>query len=50
VTRAYAGVRLGDRHAQHAFDLLKDPVVGKELETMGSDLSALDEAVALWAK
>jgi hypothetical protein len=50
VTRAYADVRSGDRHAQHAFDLLKDPVVRTELETMGSDLSALDEAVALWAE
>jgi len=51
VTRAYAtNPRPGDRHAQYAFDLLKDPAVRLELETMGSDLSTLDEAVAVWAK
>ena len=50
VTRAYANARPGDRHAQEAFDLLKDPVVRTELEAMGSDLCALDEAVALWTK
>jgi hypothetical protein len=49
VTRAYAAPRAGDRHAQYAFDLLKDPVVRSEVEKMGNP-ATLDEAIAQWAK
>jgi hypothetical protein len=49
VARAYAASRVGDRHAQHAFDLLKDPVVRSEVEKMGNP-PALQEAIALWAR
>jgi hypothetical protein len=49
VTRAYADARPGDRHAQHAFDLLKDPAVRHEVEKTG-DAGTLAESVALWAK
>jgi hypothetical protein len=49
VTRAYAASRVGDRHAQHAFDLLKDPVVRSEVEKMGNP-SALQEGIDLWAR
>jgi hypothetical protein len=49
VTRAYAAARVGDRHAQHAFDLLKDPVVRSEVEKTGNS-SAMQEAIELWAK
>jgi hypothetical protein len=31
VTRAYADARRGDRHAQYAFELLKDPAVRSEV-------------------
>ncbi|KRR11528.1 hypothetical protein CP49_18000 [Bradyrhizobium valentinum] len=47
VTRAYAASRPGDRHAQHAFDLLGDPVVRSEIEKTGHP-STLTEAIALW--
>src|SRR5262249_15618104 len=51
VTRAYADARPGDRHAQYAFDLLKDPAVRSEIEKMGvGDHAILDEAIELWAK
>jgi hypothetical protein len=49
VTRAYADARPGDRHAQYAFDLLKDSAVRSEIEKIG-DRAILDEAIALWAK
>jgi AbiU2 len=49
VTRAYANARPGDRHAQYAFDLLKDPAVRSEVEKMGNP-ATLAEAIALWAK
>jgi hypothetical protein len=49
VTRAYADARPGDRHAQYAFDLLKDPAVRSEVERMG-DPVALADAIARWAK
>jgi hypothetical protein len=50
VTRAYADARRpGDRHAQYAFDLLKNPAVRSEIEKMG-DCAILGEAIALWAK
>src|SRR6516225_11500773 len=45
VTRAYADARPGDRHAQYAFDLLKDRAVRSEIEKMG-DRAILDEAIA----
>ncbi|MBR1298537.1 hypothetical protein [Bradyrhizobium sp. AUGA SZCCT0042] len=48
VTRAYAASRIGDRHAQHAFDLLGDPVVRSAVEKTGRLPSTLTEAVALW--
>jgi hypothetical protein len=46
VTRAYADSRPGDRHAQHAFDLLKDPAVRCEVEKIG-DATALADSIAL---
>jgi hypothetical protein len=49
VTRAYADARPGDRHAQYAFDLLKDPAVRAEIEKMGNP-TALADAISLWAK
>ena len=49
VTRAYADARPGDRHAQYAFDLLRDPAVRSEVEKMGNP-ATLAEAIALWAK
>jgi hypothetical protein len=49
VTRAYAAARPSDRHAQYAFDLLKDPAVRSEVEKTGNP-TALADAVALWAK
>jgi hypothetical protein len=49
VTRAYADARPGDRHAQRAFDLLKDPTVRYDVEKTG-DAAALAESVARWAK
>jgi hypothetical protein len=49
VTRAYAASRVGDRHAQYAFDLLKDPVLRSEVEKMGNP-ATLNEAIGLWAK
>jgi hypothetical protein len=49
VSRAYADARPEDRHAQRAFDLLKDPAIRSEVEKMG-DPTTLIEAIALWAK
>ena len=49
VTRAYATSRIGDRHAQHAFDLLSDPVVRSAVERTGHP-STLAEAAALWTQ
>jgi hypothetical protein len=50
VTRAYANnPRPGDRHAHHAFELLKDPQVKSQVEQSGHS-STLNEAIALWAK
>lgn len=49
VTRAYADARPGDRHAQCAFDLLKNPAVQAEVEKRGNP-AMLAEAIALWAK
>jgi hypothetical protein len=49
VTRAYADARPGDRHAQYAFDLLKDPAVRSEVERDG-DAAALADAIVLWSK
>ena len=49
VARAYAVPRPGDRHAQSAFDLLKDPVVRSGVEKTGNS-ATLDEAIAQWAK
>jgi hypothetical protein len=49
VTRAYAAARDGDRHVQHAFDLLKDPTVRSEVEKRGNP-AALADAIMLWAK
>lgn len=48
--RAYAAPRSGDRHAQYAFDLLKDPVVTAAVVAAGGDFSTLNAASALWAK
>jgi hypothetical protein len=48
VTRAYADARPGDRHAQYAFELLKDPAVRSEVEKMG-DPATLAEAITLSA-
>jgi hypothetical protein len=47
ITRAYAAARPGDRHAQYAFDLLKEPAVRSEVEQNG-DTAALAQAVTLW--
>jgi AbiU2 len=49
VTRAYADARSGDRHAQQAFELLKDTAVRSEIEKTGNS-ALLDEAIALWAQ
>jgi hypothetical protein len=50
VSRAYAEKpRPNDRHAQHAFELLKDPALKSQVEQSG-DRSKLDEAIALWTK
>jgi hypothetical protein len=49
VTRTYADARPGDRHAQYAFDLLKDPAVRSEIEKVGHS-AALAEAIVLWAR
>jgi hypothetical protein len=49
VTRAYADARPGDRHAQFAFDLLKDPTVRSEVEKIGNP-TVLAEAISLWTK
>jgi hypothetical protein len=49
VTRAYANARRGDRHAQYAFDLLKDGTVRSEIEKVGNH-ALLDEAITLWSK
>jgi hypothetical protein len=49
VTRAYSKAQRGDRHAQYALDLLKDPVVRSEVEKTG-DAEALADSIAHWAK
>jgi hypothetical protein len=49
VTRAYAASRVGDRHAQYAFDLLKDPALRSEVENFGNP-AVLNDAIALWMK
>lgn len=49
VARAYAASRKGDRHAQHAFDLLKEPMLRSDVEKMGN-ASALQEAIELWTR
>jgi hypothetical protein len=49
VARAYAPSRLGDLHAQHAFDLLKDQDARFEVEKIG-DPAALKDAIAKWAR
>jgi hypothetical protein len=50
VTRAYADARPGDRHAQYAFDLLKDPGVRSEVEKMGNPAILAEAIASLWAK
>jgi hypothetical protein len=49
VARAYAPSRLGDLHAQHAFDLLKDQDVLSAVQKIG-DPVALKNAIAQWAR
>ena len=49
VTRAYAAARSGDRHAQYAFDLLKDPGARADVEKTGNAI-VLAEAIALWTQ
>lgn len=49
ISRAYADARSGDRHAQYAFDLLKNSAVRAEVERLGNP-TALAESIARWTR